>query len=194
MNGSVAIASRPTRIQMAPHSLLKTTGKKAENQNSLLSQPWIGTARLTRQAGKASAFGNEALGTAHVVQDADDAMMEISGKEQDVEISSNLPALKSKIPTPVVCHLTKNDRNTIQTQLGNLREETSTALICLQCPRTEIEVLTCPQLRPAKKGTQFLSMSDAAKQMGTWRNLRDVALETRPRRFLAYCSWSDHRY
>ena len=37
-------------------------------------------------------------------------------------------------------------------------------------------------------------MEDANKRIGTWRNLRNVALETKPRRFLAYCSYSDSRY
>ena len=37
-------------------------------------------------------------------------------------------------------------------------------------------------------------MADAIKRIGTWRNLRNVAADARPRRFLAYCSWRGRKH
>ena len=75
-----------------------------------------------------------------------------------------------------------------------MREETSTALLSLQNPRSETDVLTCPLLWSKKARTQSLSFTEASVHIGHYKRLRRLADEVRPKRFIAYCSWKGRKY
>ena len=89
--------------------------------------------------------------------------------------------LKPQFHNNVLCPLTKNGRVLLRDQLGNVRDETSPAHLSLQNPRSEMDVLTCPQLWRNKARTQSLSFSEASNRIGNDRRLRCLAGEVKPK-------------
>jgi len=89
------------------------------------------------------------------------------------------------ISDPVKNPLTRKQRNILQSQISDLRRESSQALLSVKDPRSKTSVLACPALWKARDNMTQVSHKNAKAMRGKHRpHLRWLAEELRPPRYI----------